>query len=134
MLDLVVAHDHRRIAGGERVGEVPGGDPRGLGIDEHLQPVERVVGRIGLDRRATMPGHADSRSCQRSSAAASRSRTPAWSRLAQASSAAIAPAMPSLPTFMPRPMPWFCRQAARTSSLRPATMPAVGPPRNLCAL
>ena len=32
-------------------------------------------------------------------------RTAAWSRCAQASSAAIAPAMLSLPTFMPRPMP-----------------------------
>jgi hypothetical protein len=52
----------------------------------------------------------------------------------EASKAAMAPTMPSLPTFMPRPMPRFCRYAARTRSLRPAMIPAVGPPRNLCAI
>ena len=52
-------------------------------------------------------------------------RTAAWSRCAQASRAAIAPAMLSLPTFMPRPMPQFCRNAARTRSLRPSSRPAV---------
>ena len=49
VLDLVVAHDDRRIAGGQRGGQRPGGGA-GLGrIDRDLEPVERIVRRIGHD-------------------------------------------------------------------------------------
>ena len=82
---------------------------------------------LGREARHVRPA----RSTHSSRSPRSRARMAAWSRSPQASSAAMAPAMLSLPTFMPRPMPQFCRNAARTRSLRPATMPAVGPPRNL---
>ncbi len=90
------------------------------GSTRTCKPVERVVGRVGHDRRPSTPGQRDEPVAARAAGSrVSRARTAAWSRLSQASSAAMVPAMPSLPTFMPRPMPLFCRKAARTSALPP---------------
>ena len=101
---LMVAHDDRRRAGGERIGEVPGSDPRGVGIDKHLQPVEWVAGRIGP------PAREDAAPRRKPFLPQIERRRLAGPRrcvvaLCPGVEAAIAPAMPSLPTFMPRPMP-----------------------------
>src|SRR5205807_10240110 len=51
MLDLVIAHDDRWIALGECRGEAPGSGPGFCRNDPQLEPVERVIGRIGNDPR-----------------------------------------------------------------------------------
>ena len=62
VLGLVVAHDDRRVAGGQRRRQRPG---RGAGlgrIDPDLEPVERVVGGVGDDAGASRPGSRPRRS------------------------------------------------------------------------
>ena len=72
----------------------------------------------GRSWRST-PGSRPKRSSHSSRWSRSRARTAAWSRTAQASSAAMAPAMLSLPTFMPRPMPPVLQEGGAHQILAP---------------
>lgn len=51
MLDLMIADDHRRIAGCHPVGQIPGRNAGFAGINRHLQAIERIAGRVGYDGR-----------------------------------------------------------------------------------